>query len=196
MRTYGSRGFFRESASMPASGGLELSHKLHLYRVVAVDITYQQAPIMTAGTATSPDMEPHICSFSPMSRMCHLATFPRERLFTLRQDPCCTIVWPSGPRSPRSHPRRARPSPPPPSLLLPSRTTLRRTNNRSARWPLPFGQISCKSTIGSDDEDFMETPDVCDWAITRGVCSCDVLQSQILSDTRSALRTMPTPRPA
>lgn len=54
-----------------------MSHLLYLYFVVAVDITYQQAPIKTAGSATSADMEPHRCSFSSMTRMCQLVTFPR-----------------------------------------------------------------------------------------------------------------------
>lgn len=76
-RPYCSRELFRESALRSAFGGIELSHALYLYRVVAVDITYQQAPVKTAGSATSPDMEPHRCSFSSMSRMCHLVTFPR-----------------------------------------------------------------------------------------------------------------------
>ncbi|KKY39047.1 hypothetical protein UCDDA912_g00954 [Diaporthe ampelina] len=36
-------------------------------------------------------------------------------------------------------------------------------NNRRPTWPLPFGQVSLRSTIGADDK-FMETPGVCDWA--------------------------------
>lgn len=47
---------------------------------------------------------------------------------------------------------------------IPESNLLAFLNNRAPRWPLPLGQISCKSTIGSADEEFMDIPGVRDWA--------------------------------
>ncbi|KAG6362536.1 hypothetical protein INS49_007628 [Diaporthe citri] len=46
---------------------------------------------------------------------------------------------------------------------IPESSLLAFLNNRAPRWPLPLGQVSCKSTIGSDNA-FMETPGIRDWA--------------------------------
>lgn len=46
---------------------------------------------------------------------------------------------------------------------IPESKLLAFVNNERPGWPLPIGQASCKLTTGEDDE-FMETPGVCDWA--------------------------------
>lgn len=46
---------------------------------------------------------------------------------------------------------------------IPESALLAFVNGRAPRWPLPMGEVACKSAVG-DDDDFMETPGISDWA--------------------------------